>query len=160
MNRRHFLIATPALLLSAPTFAHHGWSSFDEAKPIYLIGKVKAVRWQNPHAELVIDMAKDAALPADIAKLAAPKQTQNVDAAKVLAATTLPKHRGEWTLELSPLTRIEAWKVAQPRVGDTVAAVAYTFKDEKQHDGKHISRVEYYIVGGNVYGLRSMPAAG
>lgn len=34
------LIATAAL-------AHHGWSSFDETKPIYLEGVVKNVKWQT-----------------------------------------------------------------------------------------------------------------
>jgi hypothetical protein len=53
------------------------------------------------------------------------------------------------------MTRIEAWKVAQPKVGDTVEAVAYTFKDEK---GAAVARVEYLIVADKLYGLRSMPA--
>jgi Family of unknown function (DUF6152) len=159
MNRRQFVVATPALVMSGIALAHHGWSSFDESKPVYFVGKVKSSRWQNPHAEVVIEMALDAKLPADLAKLAVPKQTQNVDSAKVLAVAALPKHRGEWTLELSPLTRIEAWKVAQPKVGDSVAAVGYAFKDEKLHDGKRISRIEYFIVGSQVYGLRSMPVA-
>ncbi|MFN8992204.1 MAG: DUF6152 family protein [Pseudomonadota bacterium] len=160
MNRRQFVVATSASLLAPSLLAHHGWSSFDEAKPLYFVGTVKSVKWQNPHAELVIEVAKDATLPADLAKRAVPKQTQNVDGAKVMANAALPKHRGEWTLELSPLTRIDAWKVAQPKVGDKVAAVGYTFKDEKMHDGKHLSRIEYFIVGDSIYGLRSMPDAG
>jgi hypothetical protein len=53
------------------------------------------------------------------------------------------------------MTRLEAWKVAQPRVGDTIEAVAYTFKEEK---GAAIARVEYLILGDKLYGLRSMPA--
>lgn len=158
MNRRQFSIALPALFISPAALSHHGWSSFDESKPIYLEGKVKAVKWQNPHAELVIDMSASASLPADLAKRALPKQTQTVDGAKVMSTAALPKARGEWTLELSPLTRINLWKVEAPKVGDVVSAVGYTFKDEALHDGKRWARIEYYMVGDRIYGLRSSPA--
>ena len=157
MNRRVFVSSVSALsaiALSLRAFAHHGWSSFDESSPIYLMGKVKSLKWQNPHVELVISMAADAALPVGFAKRAFPAQTVPVDGAKILAAAALPKKRGDWTLELSPMTRIEAWKVAQPKVGDTVEAVAYTFKNEV---GAAIARVEYFIVGDKLFGLRSMP---
>jgi hypothetical protein len=50
MQRRIF-IALP-LSLSLPAWAHHGWSSFDQARPIYLEGKVAQVAWRNPHVEL------------------------------------------------------------------------------------------------------------
>jgi hypothetical protein len=158
MNRRQFVLSAPLALVVAPalpSFAHHGWSSFDETRPLYFTGKVKSMKWQNPHAEVVITMTKDATLPADLAKRIAPKQTNPVDGAKVLSTTTLPKQRGDWQLELSPMTRIEAWKVAQPKVGDTVAAVGYTFKNE---EGAMTARVEYWIIGDQMYGLRSMPA--
>jgi len=158
MNRRVFVSsvsAVSAIALSQRALAHHGWSSFDEARPIYLVGKVKLLKWQNPHVELVITMAADAALPASLGKRAFPAQTAPVDGAKILAAATLPKKRGDWTLELSPMTRIDAWKVAKPEVGDTVEAVAYTFKNEV---GSAIARVEYFIVGDKIFGLRSMPA--
>jgi len=158
MNRRKLVLSGSVLALSAwhnTIFAHHGWSSFDETKPLYLPGKVKVVKWQNPHAEIVITVATDASVPADLAKLPAPAQSSNVDGPKVLAAARLPNRRGDWTIELSPMTRINAWKVPQPKVGDTVAAVAYTFPDEK---GDMFARVEYLIIGGQLYGLRSNPA--
>jgi hypothetical protein len=160
MNRRQFAqfgFTLPLLSISCSALAHHGWSSFDDTRPLYFEGKVKSSKWQNPHAEVVIDMSAAAALPADLAKRAWPKQTQAVDSGKIIAATSLPKARGDWTLELSPLTRIEAWKVAQPKAGDIVAAIGFTFKDEKKHDGVHMARIEYFIVGDKIYGLRSMP---
>ena len=44
---------TVSLLVAASLApAHHGWSSFDEAGPVYLEGVVKEVKWQNPHAEV------------------------------------------------------------------------------------------------------------
>ena len=158
MHRRQFICATPGLLFAGGALAHHGWSSFDESRPIYLEGAVKSSKWQNPHVEILIELSSDLARPADLAKRTVPKQTQQVDGERILAAAALPKNRGEWLLELSPLTRIEAWKLVQPKVGDRIAAVGYTFKNEAKHDGRHVARVEYLIVGGRMYGLRSMPA--
>ncbi len=160
MNRRTFVSSVSAVSMlsaaySAKLQAHHGWSSFDEARPLYFVGTVKATKWQNPHVEITINMAADAKLPADLSKRIAPPQSTPVDGAKILASATLPTKRGDWILELSPMTRIEAWKVAQPKTGDTVEAVAYTFKDEK---GASVARVEYLIIGDKMYGLRSMPA--
>jgi hypothetical protein len=45
-------IAAAALiaLLPAAAFAHHGWSSYDETKPITLTGPLQNVSWSNPHA--------------------------------------------------------------------------------------------------------------
>ena len=157
MKRRSILFSLPAVGFAAwcpQALAHHGWSSFDETKPLYVTGKIKAVKWQNPHAEIVVTMAADAALPADLARRTVPPQTSAVDGAKVLAAASLPKRRGDWTIELSPMSRIENWKVPQPKVGDTVAAVCYSFKDEKDA----FARVEYLIIGDKMYGLRSNPA--
>lgn len=158
MQRRHFVLSGPAMAIATwhtDSVAHHGWSSFDESRPLYLTGKVKAVKWQNPHAEIVITVAADAVLPGNLASLATPAQSSNVDGAKVLAAARLPNRRGDWTIELSPMTRINAWKVPQPKVGDTAAAVAYSFPDEK---GEMFARVEYLIIGQQLYGLRSNPA--
>ena len=158
MQRRHFFPVIAALVsapLSLRLFAHHGWSSFDETRPLYIVGKVKSLKWQNPHAEIVITMAADAALPADLAARIAPPQTAPVNGAKILATATLPTKRGDWIIELSPMTRIDAWKVPAPKVGDTVAAVAYSFKDEK---GAAFARVEYLIIGEKLYGLPSLPA--
>jgi hypothetical protein len=61
----------------------------------------------------------------------------------------------QWELELAPLTRLEAWKVAEIKPGTTVSAVGFTFKEEK---GEAVMRVEYLFVDGKVYGLRSSPA--
>ncbi|MCB2008819.1 MAG: DUF6152 family protein [Burkholderiaceae bacterium] len=159
MQRRHILTGAGCALALAAThrnaLAHHGWSSFDQNRPIYLAGKVKAVKWQNPHAEIVVTVTADAVLPANLASLSVPAQTSSVDGAKVLAAAQLPRRRGDWTIELSPMTRINAWKVPQPKAGDTVSAVAYTFPDEK---GDMFARVEYLIIDGQLYGLRSNPA--
>ena len=157
MNRRQWLAASPLLLLpfAHRTFAHHGWNSFDETRPLYIEGHVKTVKWQNPHAELIVTMSASTKVPADLPKRKMPAQSINLDAAKILAAAAAPKQRGDWTLELAPMTRIEAWKIPEPKAGDTVAAIGYTFKDEK---GSAFTRVEYLLIGGQAYGLRSSPA--
>ena len=50
---------------------------------------------------------------------------------------------------------MEAWKVAEIKPGQTVAAIGYTFPAEK---GEAVLRVEYLFVDGKAYGLRSSPA--
>ena len=92
MQRRHILTGAGCALALAAThrnaLAHHGWSSFDQNRPIYLAGKVKAVKWQNPHAEIVVTVTADAVLPANLASLSVPAQTSSVDGAKVLASAS------------------------------------------------------------------------
>jgi hypothetical protein len=156
-RRRLVLAATAALPLAAPpAWAHHGWSSFDQDRPIYLEGRVVAGKWQNPHAELVIELPPALALPPDLKQRPVPAQTAAVDGPGLLARAVLPR-RGDrrWELELAPLTRMSAWKVAEIGPGTQVAAVGFTTKDEA---GEAVMRVEYLFVEGKAYGLRSGPA--
>jgi hypothetical protein len=60
-----------------------------------------------------------------------------------------------WHIELAPLSRMEAWKVAPIKNGDMVAMLGFTFAGEK---GDAILRVEYLWSGSTVAGLRSSPA--
>ena len=155
MQRRTLLIASAALPF-APAFAHHGWSSFDQGRPIYLAGKARKVAWRNPHAEFDLELDADLKLPADLAKRPVPAQSASVDGAGLFARAQLPTRKDKvWHIELAPLTRMEAWKVAELRDGDAVALVGFTFAGEK---GDAVLRVEYLFVGGKAYGLRSSPA--
>ena len=155
MQRRHLLIASAALPL-APVWAHHGWSSFDLDRPVYLEGVARNVVWRNPHVELDLDLAPDLKLPADLAQRQLPAQSASVDGAKLLAAAQLPTRRDpRWHIELAPLTRMLAWKVAEIRDGDRLGMLGFTFAQEK---GEPILRVEYLFAGGGTYGLRSSPA--
>lgn len=155
MQRRHLLIATAAAPL-APAFAHHGWSRFDQNRPLYLAGKARKVAWRNPHAELDLELDADLELPADLARRPVPAQAAGIDGAGLLARAQLPTRRDKvWHIELAPLTRMEAWKVAPLRDGDPVAMVGFTFAGEK---GEPVLRVEYLLVGAQTYGLRSSQA--
>ncbi len=155
MQRRIFLLAGSSLLLS-PAWAHHGWSSFDQARPLYLEGKAVKVAWRNPHAELQLDLPPDLKLPADLATRPLPAQAAGVDGAALQKAAQLPARRDRrWEIELAPLTRIEAWKVPEIKNGDAVAVLGFTFIGEK---GDAVLRAEYLYLGGKAYGLRSSPA--
>jgi hypothetical protein len=157
MKRRHLVLATASLPLAWPSaWAHHGWSSFDQDRPIYLEGQVIRSRWQNPHAELVIEVPAGLQVPADLSKRALPAQSAPVDGPGLLAKAAVPRRSDrQWELELAPLTRMEAWKVPEIKVGARISAVGFVFKEEK---GEAVMRVEYLFADGKVYGLRSSPA--
>ena len=157
MQRRRFLsIAASLPLLPGLAFAHHGWGSFDATQPIYLEGKAVAVTWGHPHTELDLELPAKLGLPADLALRPMPAQTATVDARDLLARTRLPRRSDRrWHIELAPLSRLQAWKVAEIKPGDAIAVVGYTFAEEK---GKPVLRAEYLFAAGGVYGLRSSPA--
>lgn len=155
MHRRVF-VASALGLAALPAWAHHGWSSFDQNRPLWLQGKASKVVWRNPHAELDLELPAQLSVPADLTGRAMPAQTAPVDAAALLRAVKLPTRPDRrWHVELAPLTRLEAWKVPPIKDGDEVAVLGFTFADEK---GEAILRAEYLFVGGKVFGLRSSPA--
>lgn len=43
--------AAAALIVAVPAaaYAHHGWSSYDETKPVTITGPLNSVSWGNPH---------------------------------------------------------------------------------------------------------------
>ena len=154
LNRRTLLIA--ASVVPGAAWAHHGWSSFDTERPVYLEGRAGKVRWQNPHAELEMEVAPALQLPADLASRQVPAQSAAVDGKALLAKATVPNRKDRtWTVELAPLTRLEAWKVAEIKTGAALSVLGFTFKEEK---GSPVLRAEYLFVDGKAYGLRSSPA--
>jgi len=154
MHRRQFVIAGGGLVL-APAWAHHGWSSFDQSRPLYLEGKARAVAWRNPHAEIELELPAELKLPADLAQRAVPAQTSPVDGPKLLSQAQLPKRRDKvWEIELAPLTRLQAWQLAEIKPGAEMAVLGFTFNEEK---GEPVLRAEYLWVAGKAYGMRSSP---
>ena len=157
MHRRAFLTAPLGLGLALPAFAHHGWSSFDQSRPIYLEVLAAKVAWRNPHAELELELpASGLSLPADMAGRALPAQSAPVDGPALLKTAQLPTRKDRrWQIELAPLSRMQAWQVPEIKNGDRLALLGFTFTAEK---GDPVLRVEYLFLGGKTYGLRSSPA--
>ncbi|MBA3593135.1 MAG: DUF6152 family protein [Pseudomonadota bacterium] len=159
MKRRDLLkvsLALPVAGVAPWALAHHGWSSFDQDRPIYLEGKVTKAMWRNPHAELELEVSPNLKLPDDLAQRALPPQSAPIDGRALLAKAMVPTRKDKrWEIELAPLTRMQAWKVPEIKAGDQVALLGFTFAGEK---GEAILRVEYLFAGGKVYGLRSSPA--
>jgi hypothetical protein len=156
MQRRQFIVAAGSALYVPAAWAHHGWSSFDQTRPLYLEGRAVKVTWRNPHVELDVEVKPDLQLPADLAKRTLPSQSASVDGPGLLAAAKVPARKDKvWHIELAPLTRIEAWKLDEIKPGTELGVLGYTFAGEK---GDAVLRAEYVFVGGKAYGLRSSPA--
>jgi hypothetical protein len=154
MQRRSLIAA--AVFAPLAVRAHHGWSSFDQTRPIWLEGRAIKVAWRNPHAEVSLEVPADLKLPSDLASRKLPTQSAGVDGAALLKAAQLPTRKDRvWQIEFAPLTRMEAWKVPEIKVGDSVGVLGFTFSGEK---GDAVLRAEYLFLGGQVYGLRSSPA--
>jgi hypothetical protein len=153
---RYRMILVAALIaVTLPVLAHHGWSSFNQNQPLYLEGTVKSVQWRNPHVEAMVAVADDLKLPADLAQRQMPAQRQFVDSAALLAKTQVPEVAGgDWEIEFAPLSRMAAWGITPLRVGDRIELIGYTGVPGKPK----LLRVEYLIVDGQAYGLRSAPA--
>ena len=159
MKRRNALKSAVVLAAYGMSFsarAHHGWSSFDQDRPIYLEGRVVKSVWQNPHAELEIELPAGLKIPADLARRPLPAQTAPVDGKALLAKAVVPTRQDKrWEVELAPLGRMQAWNVAEIKPGASIAVLGFTFIAEK---GEAILRAEFLFVAGNTYALRSSPA--
>ena len=156
MHRRTALALGATALIVPRAFAHHGWSSFDQDRPIYLEGKALKVTWGNPHVEVDLQLASDLRLPSDLAQRQLPTQAANVDRAKLLSSARLPTRRDAvWEIEFAPLTRMQAWNVPEIKSGDVIGVLGFTLVGEK---GEAVLRAEYLFAGGKTYGMRSAPA--
>lgn len=157
MKRRDLLLTAMALPGLVPlAHAHHGWSSFDQDRVLYVEGKVAKVRWQNPHAELELEVSADLKVPSDLAARTYPPQSANIDGKALAARAAIPARKERlWEVELAPLTRMQAWKVAEIKPGATVAVVGFGLRDT---NAEAVVRAEYLFVDGKVYALRSSPA--
>jgi hypothetical protein len=159
VQRREFVQVAAVLGwggVATGALAHHGWSSFDQGRPIYLEGKAANVRWRNPHVELSLELPAALRVPADLGQRALPAQTAGVDGPALLAKAVVPTRRDRrWEVELAPLFRLGQWQMPEVKNGDELSLIGFTFKDEV---GEPIVRAEYVFAGGKVYGLRSSPA--
>lgn len=53
MLRAIIAVAAVALAASA-AFAHHGWGSYDAAKPVAVAGAILTSKFENPHATITV----------------------------------------------------------------------------------------------------------
>jgi hypothetical protein len=163
INRRDWIksgaaLALPGgtLLAAGPAQAHHGWSSFDQDRPVYIEGRAATVQWRNPHVELVLERSPLERVPADLAQRPVPAQTASVDGRALFQRAVLPTRKDtRWEIELAPLFRMQAWQVPEIKPGAALAVLGFTFAAER---GEPILRVEYLFLDGKTYGLRSSPA--
>ena len=155
MRRRNFVYLVSGALLAAPVLAHHGWSSFDQDKPLYLSGTLTQVRWQNPHIEVML-RADAVKLPEGLATRPVPAQQQAIDGAGILKKVQVPTNAaGVWEVEFAPLSRMQAWGLSQPlKVGDRIEVIGYGLADDRN---KRLLRAEYLFVNGKAYAFRSSP---
>lgn len=157
MERRK-LLSCLALLpfgMAGLARAHHGWSSFDLARPLYLRGRAATVRWRNPHAEVTLELPPALQMPPDLAARALPAQTADIDTRALMSRVALPNRKDRhWEIELAPLTRMQQWQIAPLAAGADIEVIGFTFAGEK---GDAVLRAEYLFVGGRAYGLRSSP---
>ncbi len=96
MKRRDLLkvsLALPVAGVAPWALAHHGWSSFDQDRPIYLEGKVTKAMWRNPHAELELEVSPNLKLPDDLAQRALPPQSAPIDGRALLAKAMVPTRK-------------------------------------------------------------------
>ncbi|PLP99237.1 DUF6152 family protein [Cupriavidus pauculus] len=56
VSRPLLCLAAATALVSLPAIAHHGWSTYDETKPLTVTGKIVETHYENPHATIRVDV--------------------------------------------------------------------------------------------------------
>lgn len=51
---RTIVACTAFALLTGAAFAHHGWGSYDAAKPVTVAGPILTSKFENPHATITV----------------------------------------------------------------------------------------------------------
>jgi hypothetical protein len=51
---RTVIACTAFALLTGAAFAHHGWGSYDAAKPVTVAGPILTSKFENPHATITV----------------------------------------------------------------------------------------------------------
>lgn len=55
--RRLLLGLALACLPAVAALAHHGWGSYDAAKPVTVAGPIETLKYENPHATITVKAA-------------------------------------------------------------------------------------------------------
>ncbi len=51
---RRFTLVAALAFIAGPAVAHHGWGSYDAAKPITVAGPILTSKYENPHVTLTV----------------------------------------------------------------------------------------------------------
>jgi hypothetical protein len=51
---RTVIAVAACALLTGAAFAHHGWGSYDAAKPVTVAGPILTSKFENPHATITV----------------------------------------------------------------------------------------------------------
>jgi hypothetical protein len=52
--KRTLVVLTIGAALTGAAFAHHGWGSYDAAKPVTVAGPIVTSKYENPHATVTV----------------------------------------------------------------------------------------------------------
>ncbi len=52
--QRLLIIIAAAIILTGTAAAHHGWGSYNAAKPVTVTGPIVTSKYENPHATLTV----------------------------------------------------------------------------------------------------------
>ena len=92
------------------------------------------------------------------AALRADFESAAIDGAALFARARLPARQDRiWRVELAPLTRMQAWNIAEITDGERIAVIGF---EPAEPRATALARAEYLFVGSAIYGLRSSPAGG
>ena len=106
--KRRIATAAAALALCLPALAHHGWSEYEQDKPLTLTGKVVASGYEHPHGHITLETAGKTWLVV----LAPPSRMQarglSPEAIKVGATVTVVAYANRGKAEEARAERITA----------------------------------------------------
>lgn len=128
MLRRNVVVSLTLLATwyaAFPAYAHHGWGYYDTSAPLYVVGRVTAINWRNPHPTVTIQ-ANQTAVPPDWKALPIPRELTDLGFDSTLSRTKALTRAEAWTLDLAPINRLESWGMPRPpHVGDEMVAIAF-----------------------------------
>jgi hypothetical protein len=99
------------LLVATVASAHHGWSSYDETKPITAEGAIKTASWGNPHGTATVE-------------------TEGRTWEVVLAPTSRMQSRGLTEAMIAPGTKVRVLGYAHKKVANEMRAERITVGDK------------------------------
>jgi len=131
-------LAAALLLLFASggvALAHHSWAGYDTSRTFYLAGTVRQVGWGNPHAELLLEVPADLAVPGGLSQAGISEGLEKVGGRQSLERATVPKNAGgTWAVELeSPSYMAARGMGGPPRVGEQAWAVGFLSGSDPRH---------------------------